>query len=45
MHFNNDFEEDLAKLGIYPIKIKSNIMNNKDVVKYLSIRNQYVKIS
>ncbi|MDK2819212.1 MAG: hypothetical protein KFW07_00035, partial [Mycoplasmataceae bacterium] len=36
MHFN-----DLTKLGIYPTRIKSNIMNNKDVVKYLSIRNQY----
>ena len=41
MNFNIDFEEDLAKLGIYPTRIKSNIMNNKDVVKYLSIRNQY----
>ena len=41
MHFNIDFEDDLSKLEIYPTRIKSNIMNNKDVVKYLSIRNQY----
>lgn len=41
MHFNNDFEEDYAKLVIYPNRIKSNIMNNKDIVKYLSIINQY----
>ncbi|MDK2819424.1 MAG: HNH endonuclease [Mycoplasmataceae bacterium] len=41
MKFNIDFEDDLAKLGIYPTRIKSNIMNNKDVIKYLSIRNRY----
>jgi hypothetical protein len=41
MHFNPEFKEDLAKLGIYPTKIKSNIMDNKEVMKYLAIRNQY----
>ena len=41
MHFNPEFKEDLAKLGIYPTKIKSKIMDNKEVMKYLAIRNQY----
>ena len=41
MNFNPEFKEDLAKLGIYPTKIKSNIMDNKEVMKYLAIRNQY----
>ena len=41
MCFNKDFEEDLAKLGIYPTRIKSNIMKDNEIIKYLSIRNQY----
>ena len=41
MCFNPEFEKDLIKLGIYPTKIKSKILNNKEVVKYLAIRNQY----
>ena len=39
--FNPEFEKDLIKLGIYPTKIKSKIINNKQVMKYLAIRNQY----
>ena len=41
MHFNMDFEDDLYELGIYPTRIKSKIMNDKALVKYLKIRNQY----
>ncbi len=41
MNFNQEFKEDLSELGIYPTKIKSKIMNNKEVMKYLAIRNQY----
>ncbi len=41
MCFNKDFEDDLAKLGIYPTRIKSDIMKDNKMIKYLSIRNQY----
>ena len=41
MCFNREFEEDLIKLGIYPTKIKLKVFNNKEVMKYLAIRNQY----
>ncbi len=43
MYFNKDFEEDLAKLGIYPTRIKSGIMKDNRIIKYLWIRNQYRK--
>ena len=39
--FNKGFEDNLAKLGIYPTRIKSDIMKDNKTIKYLSIRNQY----
>ncbi len=41
MFFNNEFGDDLTELGIYPTKTKSDIMKDSEIIKYLSIRNQY----
>ena len=41
MCFNKGFEDNLAKLGIYPTRIKSDIMKGNEIIKHFSIRNQY----
>ncbi len=41
MCFNQDFKHDLEKLGIYPTRIKKIIVEQKETMKYLEIRNQY----